>query len=61
MAGADYTHCEKCSKRVFYDADLYSSERFEDVGQLAVLCKECAKSRKLVVVQLTREERRRAR
>jgi hypothetical protein len=63
MAGADYYCCDKCDKKTFYDADLSYGEWDEmrtnpktghawpdgNVGDMAVLCKECAEKHEIII------------
>lgn len=67
MAYIDYRLCDNCGKKAFYDADLnYQFEQgertlkcgevkehhhLENCGDWAVLCKECAKTHKTVIVE----------
>lgn len=54
MAMADYYLCDACSGKTFYDRVLdYQRDdegNITNVGDMAVLCTECAKTRKLVIV-----------
>ena len=57
MAKADYYACHVCDTKVFYDADLVCGEydRFENVGDMSVICKECAKKYDVVIREKTEE------
>lgn len=57
MAGADYYSCDVCGCKTFYDANLDYDPPIENrnpetehawpngnVGDMAVICKECAKT-----------------
>lgn len=60
MAGADYYRCDVCKSKTFYDADCSYADDNTDtengkpllwgVGQMRVLCEDCAKTKKVVVV-----------
>lgn len=63
MAGADYYSCDKCGCKTFYDAvlpygdyddGLYSPRDTPmpdgNVGDMMVICKECAKTNKIILV-----------
>lgn len=63
MAGADYYSCDKCGCKTFYDADLsygdYSNMLLSprktpmpdgNVGDMMVLCKNCAKENKVIII-----------
>ena len=65
MASADYRLCDNCDSKAFYDASL-NYERggdeavvqngrrtafsIDNLGAWAVLCRECAKTHKAVIV-----------
>lgn len=42
MAYADYTHCDVCDTKAFYDAEIDWDE--VNTGAKAVLCRRCAKT-----------------
>lgn len=42
MAYADYTHCDVCDAKAFYDANV--DWEVQNTGAKAVLCCECAKT-----------------
>ena len=60
MASADYYLCDVCGKKTFYDAGVQYGDNFDStndyktlptgVGQMRVLCKECAKIKKVTIV-----------
>ena len=63
MAMADYKQCDVCEGKAFYDANITDprycatwdpSEDWEPIG-LAVLCSECNKTHKAVI--LPREDK----
>ena len=60
MAYADYTHCEICDAKAFYDANLNwgdpepdpniaLNQALDNCGDMKALCLKCARSYKLVV------------
>ena len=58
MALADYRLCDQCGGKAFYDANLnYDPDRLDKhggwkldyVGDMAVLCDECAKDFEVIV------------
>lgn len=58
MAAADYRLCDVCAGKVFYDANLnydYDREsgeyKLDYLGDWAVICDDCAKTHKCVVVK----------
>ena len=62
MAGCDYYACDRCGGKTFYDAELdYPSPEFNSpevpkllpkgAGEMLVLCPECAKDWRLVMVE----------
>lgn len=66
MAAADYYLCDVCGAKTFYDANLnyewcgpeanFNPETNHmwpcgDVGFMVVLCKDCAKSHRVVIQQ----------
>lgn len=57
MARADYRLCDKCGGKAFYDATLdYDFRTYRDtglwnLGDWAVLCRECAKKFECVIVE----------
>lgn len=58
MAGADYYSCDGCGRRTFYDAGI--AESYPDrVGQMIVICPDCAKTMKVVLQKKTKNERKR--
>lgn len=46
MAHADYTHCDVCDCKVYYDANV---DYDWNLGSMAVLCKECSKTHETIV------------
>ncbi len=56
MAGADYYSCDACGSKTFYDADLNYEEDEQGnwviprVGEMKVLCPECAKTKTVQIV-----------
>ena len=68
MAGADYYLCDWCSKKTFYDAHCYHGKIQNrnpetghpwpdgDVGDMAVLCNECAQKKVRIVIQEKTQE-----
>jgi len=55
MALADYRLCDLCDGKVFYDANLnYTPTKegytLDHLGDWAVICLDCAKTHKCVVV-----------
>lgn len=60
MAAADYRLCDVCGGKTFYDAELdYSGgpwgENLVGLGDWAVICEECAKTHKCIVVPPPKE------
>lgn len=68
MASADYRHCDCCGEKAFYDATLNydcgpespneekirgEEYKLDRLGDWAVLCRECAKSYRCVIVART--------
>ena len=65
MAGGDYYSCDLCGSKTFYDANLSYYEFGEpnenpvtghpwpdgNVGEMAVLCKECIKTHEIIIKQ----------
>jgi hypothetical protein len=58
VAGCDYRSCDRCRAKTFYDAQLDYDFNDPDrplglygLGDWAVLCEECAKTHKCVVVK----------
>lgn len=51
MAMADYYKCDVCGGKSLYDANIATDDdgNYYGVGDIAVLCKECATSHKVVV------------
>jgi len=65
MAGADYYLCDLCGNKCFYDSNLnwdYNEDKNECVrgrcvsldhcGDMACICKDCAKTHEVVIVKL---------
>lgn len=51
MALADYYQCDVCHEKAFYDANIPWDNFYEwRLGQLAAICKDCAKTHQIVVV-----------
>ena len=60
MASSDYYLCDVCGRKTFYDAGLHyghdtdPSNEYKQlptgVGQMRVLCNECATTKKVVVI-----------
>ena len=48
MALSDYYLCDICGEKVIYDADMF--ERWDCAGDISIICKECAKTHKIVIV-----------
>ena len=48
MAFADYYLCDLCGGKAFYDTDV----DYERVGDMACICKECAKTHAVRVVPI---------
>ena len=63
MAMADYYLCDVCSQKAFYDANLRydfdtpvdygCSSKLDYVGDMAVICDDCAKTHQVVVLART--------
>lgn len=62
MASADYRLCDVCERKTFYDAALdyrdpdksrpdWPNAWLPGVGDWAVLCEECAKTHKVIVIK----------
>ena len=54
MAMCDYRQCDVCGCKAFYDANLnYDDEtgKPDYVGDWAVICDDCAKTHKCVIVK----------
>lgn len=52
MALADYYLCDICEQKAIYDADMY--HRWDDAGDMAIICKSCAEKHEVVVVPKNR-------
>jgi hypothetical protein len=58
MAYADYRLCDVCQEKAFYDANLsYDFEEHPDtglynVGAWGVLCRDCVKTHRVVILPL---------
>ncbi len=50
MAYCDYTHCDLCDCKAFYDAEI--DWEYASVGSMKVLCKNCAKTHELKILEL---------
>ena len=50
MALADYYLCDKCEQKTFYDATV---DYGWGVGGMAVLCKKCAGTHEVKIVEKT--------
>ena len=48
MAYADYTHCDVCDRKAFYDANINWESQY--TGQVGALCLDCSKTHELKVV-----------
>lgn len=62
MAGADYKSCDVCGRKTFYDAELsYNFDAYPKhglrLGDWKVICEECAKSHRCVIVPITKTKR----
>jgi hypothetical protein len=53
MAGCDYTHCDVCGCKAFYDASVDYSD-FN--GVQVVLCENCRKTHKIVIEPLPNDK-----
>ena len=59
MSGADYYSCDVCWCKTFYDADLNYEEDGDfnyvlpRVGEMKVICKECAKTKTVKIIDRT--------
>lgn len=51
MAGGNYYRCDNCGCKVQYDANIEWT-----YGDCAMICKECAKTHKCVVVPIQAPE-----
>lgn len=49
MAVQDYKLCDSCGKKTFQDADIEHKFEEDKVGEMKVLCPECAKTRTLYI------------
>jgi hypothetical protein len=51
MAGADYYSCDICGCKTFYDAQLDYDDNGDlpRVGDMKVLCNECAETHRVVI------------
>ncbi len=63
MAGADYRSCDKCGCKTFYDSnldyDFSDPERphgLWSLGDWAVICIDCAKTHKCIIVPKERPD-----
>ena len=64
MAMADYYRCDVCGSKTFYDAECSYTDNNTDaengnlllwgVGQMRVLCEECAETKRVVIVNKQR-------
>lgn len=45
MAGADYKCCDRCGRRVFYDANI----EIDNGAQVMALCHVCGKTHELCI------------
>lgn len=52
MALRDYRLCDHCGCKTFYSANLNTDAdgNIDGVGSLAVLCEDCAKTHKAVII-----------
>lgn len=53
MAAADYYLCDVCGCKTFYDSDVDYGDR---VGEMVVICSECAKTHKIHVLAAHSEQ-----
>lgn len=51
MAYVDYYHCDLCDAKAFYDADVDYDGTGVGVGHMMVICKDCAKTHEVVVLE----------
>lgn len=66
MAMADYYLCDVCGGKAFYDSNLnYDLDNIdpvtgkyplEYVGDMAVICKMCAKTHRVVIVEIEEKD-----
>jgi hypothetical protein len=54
MAYCDYQHCDVCDCKTFYDARIDWDDY--DVGEISTLCRDCAKTHKLIVAPRDSDE-----
>lgn len=52
MAGGDYTHCEKCGCKTFYDAQV----DYECTGDCKTLCLDCCETHEFILSEKTKKE-----
>ena len=52
MAYADYTHCDLCDCKVYYDANV---DYDWNLGSMAVICKKCAETHETIVREKSNE------
>ena len=63
MALADYRTCDVCEKKAFYDSNLaYDFREYPDtglwnLGDWGVLCRDCAKTHEVKIVERTPNSR----
>lgn len=62
MALCDYRLCDKCNQKVFYDSNLnyvWNKDTglmdLEYLGDWAVICNDCAKTWKCIIVERARK------
>jgi hypothetical protein len=65
MSMADYRACDVCGGKAFYDASLHYPEEGEQTespnvpmgaGAIKVLCRKCAKTHTLVVIEKSKTD-----
>ena len=61
MAMADYYLCDVCGRKTFYDAELYyemdngNNWFLHGVGDMKVICEDCAKTNRIVIEEYVPE------
>lgn len=51
MAKCDYRLCDLCNSKVFYDAEVDYDAYEEQLGDWAVICSDCARDHRVMIVK----------
>lgn len=60
MAACDYRLCDLCSRKVYYDASVDYGAYGERLGDWAVICSDCARDHRVVIVKTGEQEKQAA-